>query len=79
MVRILAALFTLLVAATALAQPAGDPPIAKPDPLVVKVDGGSVRGAAVGAVLSWKGIPYAARRSAISAGASRKPCSPGPA
>src|SRR5678815_5726130 len=60
MVRTLAALFPLLLAATAIAQPAGDSPITKADPLVVKVDGGSVRGAAVGAVISWKCIPYAA-------------------
>jgi para-nitrobenzyl esterase len=60
MVRILAALFCLVLPAAALAQPPGDAPIAKADPLVVKVDGGSVRGAAAGPVLSWKGIPYAA-------------------
>ena len=39
MVRILAALFCLLLPATARAQPPGDAPIAKADPLVVKVDG----------------------------------------
>ncbi len=30
------------------------------DPLVAKVEGGTVRGAAAGSVITWKGIPYAA-------------------
>ena len=41
------------VCSAAFAQPAANP-------LIVKIDGGMIGGAAAGSLISWKGIPYAA-------------------
>jgi para-nitrobenzyl esterase len=47
------ALVSAVSALTAFAQPA-------PDPLIAKVEGGTVRGVVTVGAISWKGIPYAA-------------------
>jgi len=50
----LACVLALVTASSAaFAQPAANP-------LIVKIDGGMIGGAAVGSLISWKGIPYAA-------------------
>jgi para-nitrobenzyl esterase len=53
MIPMRTALFSLVLVGSALAQPATDP-------LRVTVEGGEVRGAVAGSVVTWKGIPYAA-------------------
>ncbi len=51
---------SLAAAALSLLVQAGPSAAAPPDPLVVRTEGGLVRGAAGDGVLEWKGIPYAA-------------------
>ena len=50
----LAVMCCVLLAGTAFAQSSGA------DPIMVQVEGGTVRGAVANGVISWKGIPYAA-------------------